>query len=99
MVVGACIRPGPTPVPQPDQLAIDRAKARDRLTLCAAGSSVVLGASAEIDLVNVLRGDGEVTADLRKGILGAVFDGADISNPNVKQAYDQYLECVEKLEL
>lgn len=70
-----------------------------KMTACAAGRTVSLSAGVKVDLVEAIRGDVDFSASARDALVGAIFENADISDPNVLAAYRTYESCLRTLQL
>lgn len=78
--------------------SIEIRKLDSKAAACAAGRSVTLSASLKADLVEAIKGKAALDASARQALVGAVFEGADISDPNVLSAYQTYESCLRTLE-
>lgn len=70
-----------------------------KMTACAAGRTVSISAGVKVDLVEAIKGDVDFSASARDALVGAVFEDADISDPNVLAAYQTYESCLRTLQL
>ncbi|MCD1589803.1 hypothetical protein K7H13_03375 [Qipengyuania citrea] len=96
-LLSACNDERPKPAYDP-ALAADLARLDGKMAACAAGKVVSLEAGVRADLVKAIKGDVKFNADARKAIVGALFEGADISNPVVAGAYDKFENCLRTVK-
>ena len=67
---------------------------KDRIALCAAGSSARLGVDVEAKIGKTLQEGGKLSAGLKQEIQGAILQKVDAKD--APKVYETYVSCIEK---
>lgn len=69
-----------------------------RATACAGGRTVTLSAGVKVDIIEAIRGNVDFNASAQDALVGAIFEGQSLSDPNVLEGYRIYESCLRTVQ-